>query len=225
MLRIYRVFHEKFFLTSDGYSFAQPLRSYLVNRFVFSVCPVCPHSPFVALAALQSWSWTHLQVLLESLFPLRELFNTAARHCHRSVWDRESLNADRSSKRIKQLFIRPRKTKNATIAAGWKLKFAFYFMETIHEALHWDKWSFVQWKITDICKFNLNHHFLWQSFWIWRRFEILRFCWDRFWEFCDIVRCYTIVNYRVGHEKVARLPFARVLVIFSLWHLWYSLWR
>jgi hypothetical protein len=31
--------------------------------------------------------------------------------------------------------------------------------------------------------------------------------------------------YRVGHEKVARLPFARVLVIFSLWHLWYSLWR
>jgi hypothetical protein len=25
--------------------------------------------------------------------------------------------------------------------------------------------------------------------------------------------------YRMGHEKVARLPFARVLVIFSLWHL------
>jgi hypothetical protein len=26
-------------------------------------------------------------------------------------------------------------------------------------------------------------------------------------------------GYRVGHEKVARFPFARVLVIFSLWHL------
>jgi hypothetical protein len=25
--------------------------------------------------------------------------------------------------------------------------------------------------------------------------------------------------YRMGHEKVARLPFARVLVIFSLWAL------
>jgi hypothetical protein len=34
-----------------------------------------------------------------------------------------------------------------------------------------------------------------------------------------------ILLYRVGHEKVARLPFARVLVTFSLWHLWYSLWR
>jgi hypothetical protein len=29
--------------------------------------------------------------------------------------------------------------------------------------------------------------------------------------------------YRVGHEKVARLPFARVLVIFSLWHQYIAL--
>jgi hypothetical protein len=36
---------------------------------------------------------------------------------------------------------------------------------------------------------------------------------------------FITMKYRVGHEKVARLPFARVLVIFSLWHLWYSLWR
>jgi hypothetical protein len=35
--------------------------------------------------------------------------------------------------------------------------------------------------------------------------------------FSTVTGCMSI--YRVGHEKVARLPFARVLVIFSLWHL------
>jgi hypothetical protein len=36
------------------------------------------------------------------------------------------------------------------MAGGWKLKFAFCFMETAHEPLHLDKWSLVQWKITDM---------------------------------------------------------------------------
>jgi hypothetical protein len=38
-------------------------------------------------------------------------------------------------------------------------------------------------------------------------------------EIADIQNHIWAATYRVGHEKVARLPFASVLVIFSLWHL------
>jgi hypothetical protein len=36
------------------------------------------------------------------------------------------------------------------MAGGWKLKFIFYILNTTHEPLYLDKWSFVWWKIMDI---------------------------------------------------------------------------
>jgi hypothetical protein len=42
------------------------------------------------------------------------------------------------------------KTKNLNMAGSWKLKFILYCLETTHEPLHLDKWSFVQWKIMNI---------------------------------------------------------------------------
>jgi hypothetical protein len=44
------------------------------------------------------------------------------------------------------------KTKNTSMAGGWKLKFTFYVMETTHERLQLNKWSCVLWTITNICK-------------------------------------------------------------------------
>jgi hypothetical protein len=36
------------------------------------------------------------------------------------------------------------------MASGWNLKLTFYFMKTVHELLHLDKRSLVQWRIVDI---------------------------------------------------------------------------
>jgi hypothetical protein len=64
---------------------------------------------------------------------------------HQSTWDDEILYADRYSE-DKQLLIRPllREAKNTNMAGGCNLKFTFYFMETTHEPLQSDKWSFMQ---------------------------------------------------------------------------------
>jgi hypothetical protein len=73
------------------------------------------------------------------------------KNLRQSTWDNKILYADRSSK-DKQLLVMSlwRKTKNASMAVGWKFKYVYYFMEGTHEQLHLDIWRFVHWKIIDI---------------------------------------------------------------------------
>jgi hypothetical protein len=49
-------------------------------------------------------------------------------------------------------------------------------------------------------KFHLKHYFLWQSFWKWRWYEILRLCCCKRWsalyvEFCNFAQFVTFVKY------------------------------
>jgi hypothetical protein len=63
------------------------------------------------------------------------------------------------------------------MSCGWSLKFRFYFAEITHETLHLGKRRFAQWNVMHILTYKvyLKYSFLWRSFWIWRRFEILRY--------------------------------------------------
>jgi hypothetical protein len=69
------------------------------------------------------------------------------RNLYQSMWDHETLYADRSSK-DKQLLIIPffRNTKNMNMAGSWIFKYIFYFMEKPHEPLHLHIWSIIHWK-------------------------------------------------------------------------------
>jgi hypothetical protein len=116
-----------------------------------------------------------------------------------STWDNKTLYTDRSSE-DEQLLIRLllRNTKNTNMAGDWNLKFTFYFLQTTHEPLHSDKWSFVQSTIMDI-----PTGFIWTIVFVGEAFE---YCGgSKFWgyvgtnaeplciEFCNL--CHVIHLY------------------------------
>jgi hypothetical protein len=73
------------------------------------------------------------------------------KNVHKSTWHYTILFSGRCLEHEKVL-IRPllRESKNTNIAGGWHLKFKFCFMERRLEPLHFEKLSFVHWKIMDI---------------------------------------------------------------------------
>jgi hypothetical protein len=117
-----------------------------------------------------------------------------------SMWDHEILYADRSwedEQLLGRLLLL--ETENMNTAGSWNLKFIFHLMETTDELLHLDKWSFVQWKITD-----MPTSFIWSSIFFDRAFEYGGV--SKFWgyvpknsgplcvEFCNFVHCHTFVK-------------------------------
>jgi hypothetical protein len=113
-----------------------------------------------------------------------------------STWDNKMLYAERSSM-AKQLLVipLPQKTKNTNM-----FKYIFHFMETTHELLRLDIWSFVHWKIMDILM-----SFIWiviffdgdfeygsgSTFWsyVWTNAELLCV------EFYNFVQCHMFISY------------------------------
>jgi hypothetical protein len=86
---------------------------------------------------------------------------------HQSTWDYAIFHGDIYLK-DEQLLIRSllQETKNTNVVGGWKLKFTFCFMETAHELLHLDSWSFVLWEVM-----NIPTSFIWIIIFLDRAFE------------------------------------------------------
>jgi hypothetical protein len=156
--------------------------------------------------------WTYLQILSGSLFSLMERFWGIQilmwrQNLCQSTWDHEILYDDRPSK-DEQLLMRLLLWRTKKYNGGWlKVKIYILFYGDNSWTIALQKWSLVQWKITDI-----PTSFIWIIIFFYRAFEHGDDV--KFWgyvginaeplcvEFCNFVNCLIFVNHVTCYYQI-----------------------